>query len=321
MSTSNQIHLLQRYQQHEQTIHLLMESMMTSLNIRELIFDRSAQLQTVEHLSRAYPFVELMYSLDSKGVQRMDSAYAPNVSERKRRSLGQGSDRSSRPYVVAARDSINTVAVTRPYLSSATHQLSVSTALHLVDDDGEDQGYLVLNFNLQRLISYLSGDARRSRVHPWFQSIYGLIGGMLVLVSIMLLYSAGASMYHLFETRGNIATGAFGIVIIITLGMSIFDLGKTILEEEVLVDKDIHHYDTTRRTISRFMAAIIIAVSIEALLLMFKALLNDGASSIAGTELIDAVWMLMAAVAMLAGLGVYLYLSREPDSVRESASN
>ncbi|WP_276612568.1 hypothetical protein [Nitrincola alkalilacustris] len=40
------------------------------------------------------------------------------------------------------------------------------------------------------------------------------------------------------------------------------------------------------------------------------------ASSIAGTELIGAVWMSMAAVAMLAGLGVYLYLSREPDSVR-----
>ena len=94
----------------------------------------------------------------------------------------------------------------------------------------------------------------------------------------------------------------------VTLGMSSFDLGKTILEEEVLVNKDIHHHDTTRRTISRFMAAIIIAVSIEALLLMFKSLLGGGDG---GAALINAVWMLLAAVAMLAGLGVYLRLSRE----------
>jgi hypothetical protein len=115
-------------------------------------------------------------------------------------------------------------------------------------------------------------------------------------------------MFSVFEAGSNIATGAFGIVIMITLGMSIFDLGKTILEEEVLVSKDIHHHDTTRRTISRFMAAIIIAVSIESLLLMFKSLLSGGDG---GTPLISAVWMLLAAVAMLVGLGIYLRLSQE----------
>jgi hypothetical protein len=216
---------------------------------------------------------------------------------------------------VAAREQLNRAVVTKPYLSSATHQLSVSAVLHLVDDDGNDLGYLVLNFNLQRLIAYLNGDGRRTRFHPWFQGIYGLIGGMLVLVSALLLYSAGEAMLKVFDAGNNIATGAFGIVIMITLGMSIFDLGKTILEEEVLVTKDIHHHDATRRTISRLMAAIIIAVSIESLLLMFKSLLDGGDGG--GTQLISAVWMLLAAVAMLVGLGVYLRLSREGN--RDSA--
>jgi hypothetical protein len=315
VSTSNHIHLLQQYKQHEQTIHSLMESMMTSLNSQALLHDRCAQQQTVDQLNRAYPFVELLYSLDAKGVQVMDSVYSPNVSERHRRSLGKGSDRSNRPYVVAAREQLNRALVTKPYLSSATHQLSVSAVLHLVDDDGNDLGYLVLNFNLQRLIAYLNGDGRRTRFHPWFQGIYGLIGGMLVLVSALLLYSAGEAMLKVFDAGSNIATGAFGIVIMITLGMSIFDLGKTILEEEVLVTKDIHHHDSTRRTISRLMAAIIIAVSIESLLLMFKSLLDGGDGG--GTQLINAVWMLLAAVAMLVGLGVYLRLSREGN--RDSA--
>lgn len=310
VSTHNHIHLLQQYRQHEQTIHSLMESMMTSLSAQALLRDPDAQQQTIDQLSRAYPFVELIYSLDEQGVQLTDSVYSPMVSDRNRRSPGKGSDRSKRPYVVAARECPNQAVVTRPYLSSATHQLTISSVQQIIGGDGRPLGYLVINFNLQRLVSYLNGDQRRSRLHPWFQWMYGVIGGMLVLVAALLLYSAAEAMFRVLESGNNIATGAFGIVIMITLGMSIFDLGKTILEEEVLVSKDIHHHDTTRRTIARFMAAIIIAVSIEALLLMFKSLLNGGEGE---TQLISAVWMLMSAVAMMTGLGIYLRLSRESD--------
>ncbi|WMC12238.1 hypothetical protein PU634_07730 [Oceanimonas pelagia] len=307
MSTHNHFRLLEQYQQYESVIHSLMESIMTSLNGLELLRNDQAQQQTIKHLSRSYPFVELLYSLDSNGIQITDSAYSPTVSERQRRSLGKGSDRSRRPYMQAARQSSSAIVVTSPYLSNATHQLAISVVQHLVDEQGQDGGYLVINFNLRRLISYLNGDQMRSHCHHYFQWFYGLIGGLLIVVAALLLYSALESLFSMFYGSGNMVTGAFGIVIMITLGMSIFDLGKTILEEEVLVNKDIHHHDSTRRTISRFMAAIIIAVSIEALLLMFKSLLDgDG-----GGQLVNAVWMLMAAVAMLAGLGVYLRLSRD----------
>lgn len=282
--------------------------MMTSLNTTALLHDREAQQQTINNLNYSYPFVELIYSLDDLGIQLMDSVYSPTVSDRKRRSFSKGSDRSKRPYVIVAYEQFNRVVVTQPYLSTATHQLSISGVQHLTNEDGKDLGYLVLNFNLQRLITYLNGDGLRSYFHPWFQAVYGLIGSMLVLVSTLLLYSAAESMFKVFEDGNHIATSAFGIVIIITLGMSIFDLGKTILEEEVLLNKDIHHHDTSRRTISRFMTAIIIAVSIEALLLMFKSLLYGSSGSV---QLINAVWMLLSAVAMMSGLGIYLWLSRE----------
>ncbi|OXY83770.1 MULTISPECIES: cache domain-containing protein [Oceanimonas] len=308
MSTHNHFRLLEQYQQYQSVIHSLMESIMTSLNGQSLLQSEQAQQQTIDYLSRPYPFVELLYSLDNNGIQMTESAYSPTVSERRRRSLGKGSDRSRRPYVQAAKQSSNAIVVTSPYLSNATHQLAISVIQHLVDEQGRDCGYLVINFNLRRLISYLNGDERRFRCHHYFQWIYTLIGGLLIVVAALLLYSALESLVSLFDDDSNIATGAFGIVILITLGMSIFDLGKTILEEEVLVNKDIHHHDSTRRTISRFMAAIIIAVSIEALLLMFKSLLDGGDG---GNQLINAVWMLMAAVAMLSGLGVYLKLSRD----------
>ncbi|MFT2111563.1 hypothetical protein [Marinomonas sp. 2405UD68-3] len=92
----------------------------------------------------------------------------------------------------------------------------------------------------------------------------------------------------------------------ITLGLAIFDFGKTILEEEVLVSIDINHYNSTRWTIMRFMSAIIIAVSIEALLLMLKSVLNPNID-----QLMNGVWMLWSGVGLLAGLGLYLKLSRD----------
>ena len=70
------------------------------------------------------------------------------------------------------------------------------------------------------------------------------------MLAALLLYSALETLFSVFYRDGNMVTGTFGIVIIIPLGISIFDLGKTILEEEVLVNKNIHHHDSTRHTIS-----------------------------------------------------------------------
>lgn len=308
MNTQNYIHLLKQFNEYESTVHRLIQSMMTSFNAQELLQDREAQQRVIDHLSHAYPFIELMYSLNPQGIQLMDSVYSPTVSYPQYRSLGKGSDRSNRPYVIVARDQIDKIVITPPYLSNATHELAISGVQHLVNKENEDIGYLILNFNLQRLVSYLNGDGMRSKFHPWFKSIYALIGGMLVFVSILLLSTAAKSLLAMFQDDVNIATSSFGVVIIITLAMSIFDLGKTILEEEVLVNKDIHSHDTTRRTISRFMTAIIIAVSIESLLLMFKSLLHTGSN---GDQLTHAVLMLLSSVAMMGGLGAYLWLSRE----------
>jgi hypothetical protein len=99
----------------------------------------------------------------------------------------------------------------------------------------------------------------------------------------------------------------FSAIIFITLGMAIFDLAKTTLEEEVLMHKDIFRHSSTRRTITRFMAAIMIAVSIEALLLMFKSAIG------VGDYLASATWMMLSAVALMVGLGIYVYLGAKAE--------
>ena len=76
--------------------------------------------------------------------------------------------------------------------------------------------------------------------------------------------------------------------------------------------KDIFRHSSTRRTITRFVAAILIAVSIESLLLMFKSALGDGEGIQA------AVWMMFSAIGLLVGLGIYVYLGARAESLMKN---
>lgn len=308
MAYHSYLHLVSSYQQDRTAINGLIESIVSSLDRISLLTDLNAQKEEVAHLSRAYPFIEMLYSLDAKGCQLLPSAYGQGITEPTRRTLGQHSDRSHRPYFQAAHRNPGAITVSEPYLSSATHRLAISAVLRFNRSDdanpAETPGYLVLNLNLQALIAYLNNDQLRYRFHPAFRAVYALIGSVLIAVSGLLLWASLESLLGTILTPSHIATDSFGVVILITLSLAIFDLGKTIIEEEVFVHKDIHHHGSTERTITRFMSAILIAISIEALLLMFKSLLGES------DQLIQAVYMMLSAVALLIGLGIYLKLSR-----------
>ena len=89
---------------------------------------------------------------------------------------------------------------------------------------------------------------------------------------------------------------------------------ETTLEEEVLMHKDIYRHSSTRRTITRFIAAILIAVSIESLLLMFKSVLGSP------EHLANAVAMMAAAIGLLVGLGIYVYLGAKAEATLKQSS-
>ena len=106
----------------------------------------------------------------------------------------------------------------------------------------------------------------------------------------------------------------FTIIIFVTLALAIFDLGKTILEEEILMHKDIFRHSSTRRTITRFISTILIAVSIEALLTMFKAALGQ-------TEYVmPAVLMMFAVVGLLIALAIYVYLGAKAEDINPGST-
>ena len=302
------ISVIERYHQNRDAIHDLMASILTGITEQRLFDDEKLQQSAIECLSERYPFVELLYTLDTEGLQHSENHYA---SGRKRNKTLHGKDRSQRPYFQLVKNS-KQVIVTEPYLSIANTSLCISATAPVWDHDGSLLGYVVLDIDLAGIIAFLMGDTTRRRFAPLFKLIYSLIALGLFSVVLLLLY---ASLNEIINMRPDQVGGhdfylrPFGIIIYLTLGLAIFDLAKTTFEEEVLMHKDIFRHSSTRRTITRFMAAILIAVSIESLLLMFKSALGGG------EHLTDAVWMMMSAVGLLIGLGLYVYLSAKAEAI------
>lgn len=311
MGTASHLNVIEQYHDNRSAIRELMASMLTGIADARLLYDEESQRRTLDCLSAQFPFVELLYTLDPAGIQTSDNLSSRSVHGGCEAKIGsgRGKDRSQRPYYLLARGSAE-VAVTDPYLSSASRDLCLSAAVESRAPDGGVAGYVVVDVSLCKAVEFLMGDTARRRFQPVFRGFYVLIVLGLMAVVAALLTAAYAELIPLVTGQVDGAEKhlkPFGIIIFLTLALAIFDLGKTVLEEEVLMHKDIYRHSSTRRTITRFMAAILIAVSIESLLLMFKSVLGEG------EHLAEAVWVMFAATTLLIGLGVYVYLGAQAE--------
>ena len=225
MTPRNYLYLLRKYEDYQPQIDRLLDSIVTALMPRKLESDEEQLHKTVERLHKSYPFVELLYCLDEHGMQTTVSAAAPDIDDSKRSEPGMCSDRSNRAYYTKAVKNEKVSTVTSPYLSNATHQLAISAVQRYTTAE-EKIGFLVINFNLEKLIIFLNGDELRRRVHPLFQAVYAIIGVMLVLIAGLLLYYGGKDMYGVVHNHIDEPIKIFGAVILVTLGLAIFDLGR-----------------------------------------------------------------------------------------------
>jgi hypothetical protein len=308
MSAMSYLSVIERFHEYKNALHELTASILTGIAEPSLLGSEQRLRDTFHSIVENYPFMALLYTLDDKGVQS-----SSNIASRfptKDDKSGLGKNRSERPYYLLAKNS-ESVVVTEPYFSNNGSMLCISAAVRSRSHSGE-AGYIVLDIDLTKAIEFLMGDMARRRFMPAFKGVYILIVAGLFAVTGVLLYAAATemvSLWHLGSNKEDLHMKPFGVIIFLTLALAIFDLGKTILEEEVLMHKDIFRHSSTRRTITRFIAAILIAVSIEALLLMFKAALGVNG------DILSAVAMMLTAVGLLVGLGIYVYLGAKAEAI------
>lgn len=311
MSRMSHINVIEKYEEHREAIHHLLSSILGCFANEKMFEQNQHELtELLSSLCDYYPFISLLYLLDHQGKQVCLNV--PGSHFKQHPKIGIGTDRSQRPYFVAAIKS-DGVIVTEPYLSSMRRELCMSTSMKITNDDGTIKGCIVLDVDLNATLLFLTGDSRRVYFEPYFKAMYSLIVLGLFSVALVLLYTAGLECINVVQSLiipQRAIEIPFGVVIYLTLALAIFDLGKTTLEEEVLLYKDILRHSSTRRTITHFIAVIIIAVSIEALLMIFKAALNGG-----GEQLIEAVWIIVAAALLLVSLGIYVYLGSKAEGL------
>lgn len=305
---SSYVNIIERYHDYRGMIQEMLHSILLGLSDAHLFESPERILETLDELSSHYPFIDIVYTLDRNGVQDSPN-YAFKEGKTRTDFSNRGNDLSQRPYFVMAKAK-QSVVFTDPYLSVTDRVLCLSGAIPITNSAGAVSGYLVIDLDLEKTVSFLMGDSLRTRFEPFFKAVYSAISIGLFCVVGVLLYSGFSELLKMLEEPSHIESiRPFSSIIFITLGLAIFDLAKTTLEEEVLMHKDIFRHSSTRRTITRFMAAITIAVSIEALLLMFKSAIG------AGDYLTSATWMMISAVALMVGLGLYVYLGAKAENL------
>src|SRR4051794_26793135 len=154
------------------------------------------------------------------------------------------------------------------------------------------------------------------------RGVFGLASIVLMLIALALsVYSAGlifTSLAGPWSKAGHELLESVGYVVI---AMAVFDVAKYFVEEEVIRGREMRLASEARRSLTKFMSTIVIAVFIEALVMVFC----EGSKDIA-MVLYPAAILFMGILTIL-GLGVYQRLSAdverqvdEKDKVHERAA-
>ena len=126
----------------------------------------------------------------------------------------------------------------------------------------------------------------------------------LMAMSLALVGFAAAELY--MATAGSLSEfgdallGAIGYVVI---AVAVFDVAKYFIEEEVIRGREMRIASEARRSLTKFISTISIAVFIEALVLVVRVSKQDV------DKMFYPTLLLLTAIIIVVGLGVYQRLS------------
>ncbi len=129
---------------------------------------------------------------------------------------------------------------------------------------------------------------------------------------VLMTMSFGLVIYGGVEVATGLATSwadggaallsAIGYVVI---AMAVFDVAKYFVEEEVIRGREMRGAAETRRSLTKFISTIAIAVFIEGLVLVFRVSKENV------TDILYPTALLITGIVIVIGLGVYQRLSAD----------
>ena len=141
--------------------------------------------------------------------------------------------------------------------------------------------------------------------------LMNICNALYVSVSLSLIGIAltlmGYAVWHAvvaIRTNGNVVAALLSAIGLIVISMSVLDIGKYLIEEEVLRDRELRSAIEARQTLTKFMVIICIAVSLEAIVYISKVDTENL------EHLLYPAALLLSAVVVMVGLGIYQKLSQ-----------
>ncbi len=250
---------------------------------------------------------EALYVLDASGKQVTD-----NLTNKQKYKGGIGTNRSNKSYFYRAVRQKRCV-LTDPYPSSLTNSLTVTAAYPIYDDKSELKYVACMDISLKDVLKIAHPSSLQSMFGDFVKVSYSMFSLALLMVAFLLFYNGIASIIsHGFMSATEDIEAMFKATILLTLALAIFDLVKTIFEEEVLGRHNRDDVSGIHKTMVRFLGSIVIALAIEALMLVFKFAITDP------THILSAVYLIGGVSVLLVSLAYYVQsvsVKRENDSV------
>ena len=261
-------------------------------------------IKKIENLQEALPQSEVVYAIDGNGIQMVD-----NISRNsKLGGFGKGEDRSDRAYYYKTYKE-HRCMLTDPYPSLVSNDLVVTATFPLYDKEDNLLAIICIDITLKNILKMVHPSSIDSSFGTFSKWIYSGFSLALFFVALLLFIKGIASFLYFGTHLTDIDINQiFKSTILLTLSLAIVDLVKAIFEEEVLGRvKKRDSSEESHQTMVRFLGSIIIALSIEALMLVFKFALTDPG------KLLYAVYLLGGITALILALSVYLKVNQKSD--------
>lgn len=256
-----------------------------------------------EKISHELIKYEAFYVLDSNGYQLAGKiANCVNCIDRNIFENNSQESRSLHSYFYGAVRE-KRCYLTEPYPSSLNGKLCVTVSMPIYDDKGELLYVVCADISLADILKLINPSSMYGKFGTLTRVIYATLAMSLLLIAFIFFFLGIQSLItnslHLIS-----ATQMFEATILLTLSLAIVDLAKAFFEEEVLGVSTSKEKGSSK-TMVKFIASIIIALAIEALMLVFKFAMTSP------DNIIYAVYLITGVAVLILSLSVYIYLTKK----------
>jgi len=163
-----------------------------------------------------------------------------------------------------------------------------------------------------------SKDTTATLIHKIFPVGHFVISLLFIVSAFGLIGFAVAQLWEGLQPGGELTANirlhaVLQSIAVLTVAVAALELGQTILEEEVQREAHMSAPTRVRRFLSRFMVVLVVALSIETLVIVFKL------SQEAPEQLPYAASVGVAAAVLLAAWGLFIWLNRAAEELEPEA--